>query len=204
MIGLEKVTDRILSEARADADRKLDEAKEKKQEIDTQTEENLNVLRQQMEREVAEESQNILSRARSTAEMQDRNIVLAQKCASLDATFAAAERELCDLPAVEYIPLVVSLASPAVKTSPVGCTCAVSLNQRDTASCAKAVVEALSRAFPDRKFVLSGKTVPVSGGAVLDFGDTDADCSVHAALGELRPSLEGPLCVMLFESAKNK
>ena len=155
-----------------------------------------------MQKEVAEESKNILSRAKSTAEMQDRNILLSQKCASLDATFAAAEAQICNLEVTEYLPLIVSLAVPAIEASPKGCTCAVSMNEKDGASISKQVLSLLTKSFPDRKFVISGKTAAVSGGLILDFGDTDVDCSVNTALRELRPSLEGPLCVMLFESAK--
>ena len=204
MIGLEKVTDRILAEARAEADRLLDDAKAKKAEMDAQTDEKIAVLRAEMQKEVAEESANVLSRARSTAEMQDRNIVLSQKCASLDATFAAAEEQICAQSALDYIPFIVSLAAPAIRASVPGSNVAVSLNEKDTAAFGKDIVKALGRTFPDRTFDLSGRTAPISGGMILDFGETDVDCSVATALRELRPALEGPLCVMLFESAKNK
>jgi len=202
MIGLEKVTDRIIAEANAEAQKMFDEAQAKVDVINAQTDEKIAALRAETENEIATEAENIISRAKSQADMQNRNIVLEQKCKSLDEVFVNAEKKICAMPENEYLAFVVSNASRAVEAEEKSTECVLTFNEKDTKSCAETAIKLFAHMFPGKSFRLSCRTADISGGVLIDFGQTDVDCSVKAILTEIRPSIEIQLCQLLFESTK--
>ncbi len=204
MIGLEKVTDRIISEARGEADKLMEAANAKIQSINAATDAKIAAMREEKNLEIRTESENIVSRARSASDTQNRNIILDVKFKSLDETFAACEEAIIKGPKEDYIEFILLHTKAAIESAPADCSCVLSFNADDAKNLAPIVLEGLGMLHPGRKFSVSDKTAKINGGVLLDFGETDVDCSVKAVLSEYRPMLEAPLCQLLFESTKTK
>lgn len=199
MIGLDKVTGKLRDEAAEDATRTIAEADEKCAAIAGAAAEKIEKLRSAMRAEVDSEGANIIERAKSAAATEGRNIILAAKGRELDAVFAAVERRMCDQPREEYVAFLTGVASVPVRQSK-GNTCSVRFNSRDRAAVGADVVNALRAAFPERTFTLDERDAAISGGMLLDFGETDVDCSVGVILAQYRPMLEAEVCRRLFEN----
>ncbi len=202
MVGLEKVLNRIISEAEEDAGKLLRSAEEKAAAVNAAADEKIRAMRESVKQETVSEGDGIFSRAASAAEMKKRNIILSAKGASLDRTFAAAEEALCNLPGEEYVGFLESLVCGAVSNVPDITGCVISLNERDISAVSGKLLSDLGKRFPDISFGLSDKPAGIPGGVMLDLGEIDVDCSVPTVVARFRPELEGNICDMLFESAR--
>lgn len=203
MIGIEKVTGRILSEASADAKKIIAQAEEKCNEISAAADEKISALNAAVHEEISEEGESIVSRAKSSASMQVRNILLSAKCRSLDAAFDAAVDAIIALPDEEYMKFMLQISADAVKSEPAGTKCTLSLSKSDIGRLGQNIVTAFNNAFPGYEFGFSEIPAKIRGGVLLDFGDTDVDCSVETVIAQSRPSLEGRVCTILFDRSSS-
>ncbi len=203
MIGLEKVTGRIISEAEKEARNIIDEARKKENEIQSSAQEKISAINDRTNNEIEAEGANIISRAKSASAMQVRNIMLSAKGEALDKTFSAAIESLCSMPEPEYLNFIVKCASEGVKSNPNSRVCWLSFNSRDLGSTGIKAVDRLSAAFPNKLFELRSKPVSIKGGVLLDFGETEIDCSVETIVNQNRPSLESKVCTILFDRSRN-
>lgn len=204
MIGLEKVTGRIIANAEAEAARIMAAAEEKCAAADAECDEKIAALNARVNAEVDTEGENIISRAKSAAATERRNILLTAKAEAVDAAFAAAESKLCLMPRENYISFIMSLIGRAVADSEASAAgsghCELTFNRRDTDEVAAEIRGRLAGEYPADKvtFTLSGRCAAISGGVLLDFGDMDIDCSLGVIISQLRPALEGAVCDILF------
>ncbi len=115
MIGLEKVTDKILADAEADARVILDAAEGDcaavRARVEAETEDEIARLREASDREC----QAIVLRAKSSAGMAKRNAMLEARAALLDEAFATAERELRAMSGEAYLDLLGKMLRSAMR-----------------------------------------------------------------------------------------
>ncbi|MCQ2427765.1 MAG: V-type ATP synthase subunit E [Clostridia bacterium] len=201
MIGLEKVTGKITAEAEEDSAQLLAAAGEKCSQIEKAADEKIAGVKDSINSELVTECENIITRAKSTAAMQKRNIILSAKGKALENAFANAEHELINLPKEKYISFLMKYISAAVDFTPDASVCTVSMNKKDTDEIGSELIGLLSCAYPAVSFSLSDKIAPISGGAMLDFGETDVNCSVSALIAQNRAAMEAKVCAILFEDA---
>lgn len=199
MIGLDKVTGKLRNEAAEDAARTIAAAEEKCRAIAAETEEKIEKLREAMNAEIEAEGANIIERARSAAATEKRNILLSAKGRELDSVFAAIERRFTEQNHDDTVAFLLGLARGPVAEAK-GCDCRIRFNSRDRAAVGEEVLAALRAEFPGRNFVIDPADAAISGGLLLDFGETDVDCSVGVLLAQYRPMFEGDVCRRLFEN----
>lgn len=205
MIGLDKVIGKVLGEAGEDAARITAAAAEKCCIIGNDTEEKISKLRSVIEAEIETESRSIIQRADSAAVTEKRNIILAAKGEALDDAFEAAKARICGLEREEYENFVISQIKAAVEANRIdaqdaGCT--VTFCERDRALYAGEIQSRLREEISDISFVVSEECAHISGGVLLDFGQTDVDCSVDVLISQERTRLEGRVCEVLFRTEK--
>ena len=201
MIGLEKITGRIASKAEEDSAQLLAAAGEKCSQIEAEADEKIAAEKEKIESELVTECRNIISRAKASALMQKRGIILSAKCKALDSAFENAEKQLCSLPREKYIAFILRYAGIAVDFTPDVSSCRVTLNPKDRDDIGGELIGKLAVLYPAVDFSLSEQTAGISGGALLDFGDTDVDCSVSSLLSQYRGELEPNVCSILFDDA---
>ncbi len=115
MIGLEKVTDKILADAETDAGAVLAEAEEEcaaiRARFEAETEAELSRLREASDREC----QAIVLRARSSAGMAKRDAILEARAALLDEIYATAEKEIRAMNGDAYLDLLSKMLRSALR-----------------------------------------------------------------------------------------
>jgi len=207
MTGLSKITDKILTEARADAAAKLAEADARANEISVAAAARAGELRAKIDESAKREAAEIVSRAKSSEAMLRRNVILAEKSAIIDEVFEKAYEELSSLPNEQYLALLSALASSVLgqlvedeKTNlemygeeASGAPYEILLNSRDTARCGAE----LKAALPEYAS-LSEETAAIDGGLIVRHGRVEVNCSLRALIEQIRPSLEAKISHTLF------
>ncbi len=222
MIGLEKVTGKIIADAEADARRTLAEADERCEALSAQyeaeTAAEIDALREAGDREC----QALIVRARSSAVMAKRNALLEARAAMMDEAYAAAERQIRAMNAEQYLELLCKMLRTALKNqleseaeslrlygediSPAGYE--VLLCERDLRTYSRTLLSAFFRGLgaklpPEvqRKLSLSETAAAIDGGLVLRCGPVETNCSLSALLAEGRRETEARVNRILFADA---
>ena len=229
MEGIEKITAKILADAKGEADR-----------LRAETDRKVAELHAQAESQAAQESAAILAkgeraakerleRLSSAAAMETRKLELAAKQEVLSEAFEQALEKLCALPEEEYIQLLTGMVLQAVSTgreqlvfsprdrSRIGKQVVVAANE--------ALVKAVAPELPDsltdsRVGALLGKVVnsaaaqitgtgllslaeetrPIRGGFILVDGPVEVNCSFETLVRLQREKLENQAAELLFEN----
>ena len=219
--GLNKITERILAEAKAEADRILEQAEADCRKIREDYAAQAEEIRQTLSDEAERKSADAIARAKSASAMQKRNIIGQKRSDLIDGVFSDAFDWVKKLSPEKYTDLLVGLLSAAMTEAitteqknhalfgdedfePVSAY-EIVLNKNDRESCGKAVLEGLLRKLKGKiaadtldKLKLSSKTVNIAGGGILRMGDIESNCSLEMIFSQLRRELEAEVSRALF------
>lgn len=221
MNGIEKITEKILAEARAAEKAALEQAAEKAANILAEGEEKAEAIRERIEEKAAREGESIVSRAKSAAAMNRRSIDLEVRGELIDEAFNQAFAQIEALPTEEYRAMLSRMLCDAmlecrrtaeesralhgdeVETVDVY---AVVLNDADHYSIGQSLVDETRHALQGRiapsevrKLVLAKGTAKIRGGVILRCGDVEINCSLEAVFAQARAAREAEVCRILFD-----
>ncbi len=219
MIGLEKVTGKILADAEADARAILADADAScaalSERYRAETDAALEALREAGDREC----QALIVRARSSAVMAKRNAVLEARAAILDEAYAAAEKQIRSMSGDQYLDLLAKMLRTALKDqlaaeedslrlygediSPAAYE--VLLSSRDRTAYGKRLLESFRTGLGSKfsaialdKLVLASESAPIDGGLILRCGPVETNCSLGMLITENRRRTEARVSRILF------
>ena len=221
--GLNKITDKILEDARAEAARILAEAEAECCEIKAKYEAEADAIRERLSVAAEQKGADMIARARSSAAMEKRNILLQQRSDLIEGVFKGAEEWVLSLPQDKYSELLAGLAASALlelsgteaenremygdeeESLPVECQ--LLFNKKDKETCAEQVLALLKKKvkgkIPDERveaLTVSHNSLPISGGVVLRCGDVEFNCSFELVFAGLQRELEADVNRALFEA----
>ncbi len=222
MNGLQKMTERILADARAEAEAILAEAERDCEEIRSAYAARAEAIRERLSLEAEAKGADMVAQARSGAAVQRRNLLLRQQSELLEATFSGAEDWILNLPAEKYADVVGGLLSAALcdwvdtekknlavygeEDEDAGLPFEVILNKKDRETCGEALLAVVRRKLKGRvpeeilaDLCLSRGTRPIKGGAVLSRGALELNCSFEIVFAQLRRELESEVGRVLLE-----
>ena len=219
MNGLNKITERILFDAKEKAREILEAAQTECRAVAESYAQKAEQLRDEISATAEAEGEALISRAKSAAAMTRRNLLLSTRAALIDETFAAARRELRDDSFGKYRELLTALllsaiadqVSNAAQSAAFGDELTefdkleVLLSEADRARYGNTVVEDARREARRRfgtaladKLVLSEETADIDGGLVLRYGSIEANCSLSMLISRMREELEREVAAVLF------
>ena len=219
MTGLDKITERILEDAKEKARAILETAQNDCRQSALEYADRANAIRDDIAERAEAEGEAIIARSRSNAATARRDILLAAKAELLDETFAAAKAHICETDYGKYRELLVALLSCALleqaKSEQAGIemgdevasfdTYEVFLNRHDLDRYGSRIIEDARRVTERRigshrtaKLRLSETPVDIDGGLILRYGDVETNCSLTVLLREMRRELEGKISDILF------
>ena len=198
MSGAEKLKEKIIAEAEAQAKRLLEEARQRADTIVAHG-----------EREAAAKKDTLLAQARIQAEerkqraltiagLDARKQILAAKEALIEDTFNQALSRLQELDREKYRELIFPMILAAAQRGDEELI--VSPDQRDyfDTSFLEKINEALRRQGKKGEIALAGETRPLKGGFVLRAGEVEFNNSFDSLLRMRRDLLEPAVAGMLF------
>ena len=221
MTGLSKITEKILGEARRDAEQKLLEADAECARISAEYAEKASRLRADSDAAARREAQEILSRARSGEAMTSRDTVLKAKGKLVDMAFEKAREEILALDGERYLELLTSMLVSASRAKtederlrreygddgdePNITECLVCLSARDLEKYGKALVAKASERLSDSPdtLLLCDTPANIDGGLIFRYGNIEINCSLFTVIGQLRPTLEARVSKRLFPEKRS-
>lgn len=193
MKGLEKMTDRIRSDAMKEIESIRAEGNAKAAEITAS-------YQKQAEKIAADEAQRskdaadtLLERRESGDEMDRGKILLAAKQASIDEAFQKAAEVLAQLPGDEYAEVLAKIAAASG-----GGDEEIILSAKDAGEIGETVVRRANELKPGASFKLSAETRELEGGLVLKQGAVELNCAFATQLRLLRQTMAAEVAAILF------
>jgi len=195
-MNAEQVINKILAEARQQAEAIVQEASEKRDQKMRQLEDELSAYREETERLAVEAAEDRRSRMLATARMENARAMLKAKTELLDEVFAGAEDRIAKMPDEQYKALVTKLMSQAVETGDEEVIVGKD-EKRITGDLIKQVNRQLGTGFKGN-LRLSDQRADIKGGFILKRGRVQVNAAVEVLVGRLREAMEMELAARLF------
>ena len=221
MVGLEKITEKIIADAKARADEIIADAEHRCRQIEAACELKKQQIEQRIESDAVKEGESIKMRAKSGIAMNRRDSMLSLRASLIDQAFIEAQRQILSLDSDEYRAMLSSLLAKVIcervqsekdsirlygeDISPAKYE--VLMNKKDRDAHGKAVIEGARRAIVGKipsetldKVILSNRNIDIDGGFVIKCGDIERNCSVKPLSDGIRPELEAEGARVLFSA----
>ena len=219
MIGLSKITDKILDDARAEAAQKLKAADAECERIRAEYQKKIDEISARANADAKNEATEILLRAKSSEETTRKNIILKVQGDMIDRAFKTAKDELCNLADAEKLQLLTDLLlwvlgaeweAEQSRESVYGEDegerfYEVMLNEKDRAKLGDELINNFKRKIVGKDYgdlptrvSLAKDCANIGGGLVVRCGSVEINCSVETIVERLRPQLEAKVVKILF------
>lgn len=223
MTGLSKITDKIIAQANNDANKILAEADSECAKIHDDYAKKAEAIKAEINERAEREAASLISRAKSSIAMEQRNVSLSARGDLVDKAFKYAKHELETMTDDKYLDFLTSmLVSVLMKQvedeknsrelygeedSPEAESYEILLNERDLAKHGAALLENLRRRLVGKnnagiinKVSLSQTPVNISGGLILRYGNVEINSSISMLFDQMRASLESDVSHILFDN----
>lgn len=187
MNGIEKITARIERDCQAEIEQLLQSANDKAEELKQGYEAQAAAEKAQAEEAARQAGERRLSQLESSARMEARSMLLAEKQRCMDEAFDKALQALQALPEGEYIDLLSAMAQAAAG----GGGGELILNAADRARVGRQVAEKTGLQLAD-------ETREMAGGLILRCGNVELNCAFETKLRVLRESMAAEVAQILF------
>ena len=193
MNGIEKITQRIASDAQAEIDRILGDARDEAGRITAnyraQADAEAQELADKNERAAAEQEERLIS----AAQMKASRLQLAAKQEMVEKAYIQALDKLCAMPKEQYVDV---LAKLLVEASSNGKEEAV-FSKEDREQAGKAAVEKANQ-LSGKQILLSEETQPIRGGFILKDKNVEVNCTFETLVRLQKAETAGAVVKTLF------
>ena len=193
MNGIEKITQRIASDAQAEIDRILGDARDEAARITAnyraQADAEAQELADKNERAAAEQEERLIS----AAQMKASRLQLAAKQEMVEKAYIQALDKLCAMPKEQYVDV---LAKLLVEASSNGKEEAV-FSKEDREQVGKAAVEKANQ-ISGKQLRLSEETQPIRGGFILKDKNVEVNCTFETLVRLQKAETAGAVAKTLF------
>lgn len=221
MNGLERITYKILAEAKQEAQRIVATAEAEAAQIRADYAARADEIRATLSDEAQREGNDLIARAKAEAANRGRDRMLAVRSHMVDESFDSTLMSFRRLPVEKRVPFLSGLLAAAMleeleaqknralfgdedEEQP---SCyEVLLNARDREAVGSAVLEdarkrLITKVDADRleRLVLSEQAAAIDGGLILRIGCVEINCSLEILFAQLREELEGEVSHALFQ-----
>lgn len=226
MQNLDKITDKIMAEANDRAQQILLAADSEAERITDDARESAILILEKAKKRADREALASAERAYSSADMKQREIMLATKVGLINKVFKEAHKRLLELPEEEYCTFAAHLLADAAterieaakhlrKTYGDSEDCCVDFEvifraeDKETRApviikTAKALMRKKSATLGRTPFAQSDECASIDGGLILRYGDIETNCSIDAVIADARERLEGRVAEILFAPENDK
>ena len=193
MNGIEKITQRIASDAQAEIDRILGDARDEAARITAnyraQADAEAQELADKNEGAAAEQEERLIS----AAQMKASRLQLAAKQEMVEKAYIQALDKLCAMPKEQYVDV---LAKLLVEASSNGKEEAV-FSKEDREQVGKAAVEKANQ-LSGKQILLSEETQPIRGGFILKDKNVEVNCTFETLVRLQKAETAGAVAKTLF------
>ena len=188
--SMDKVSQKIMEDAKKESNKIIKEAEKKKKEIKSATKRELKKITEKIERRAKEKGEREFERLIGLKEIEQRNTLLGYKHELMNSLFNKVVDDICK--GDKYSKLIESLFENSVESG-----------EEEVFVCKgeKIINEKfIQKINKDKgwKLKLSNEKIPIRGGFILKGKNKDIDASIGTIIKEKRELLETELVRMLF------
>lgn len=194
MNGMEKILQRMETDAKVERDAITADARQKAEAIRHDYRSTADAMLQDAQTRRQSQNAERLEHLKGSSQMACRQRVLAAKQEVIDVAFSRAAEALTQLPSQQYIPLLAGLAVQNGAGDE-----EIILSAADRQAVGQAVVDAANAQKPGAAFRLSDETRETGGGLILRRGKVELNCGFAEKLRLLRQSQSSAVAKLLFD-----
>jgi len=197
-MSVEKIVEKILEDARAEAQRTLEEAEREAAKIEAQSEAEAERVRASILKDAQEKAERRARQVLAEARLEAKRRVLSARRKALERVFAEALRRLRRLPEEAYVELLKRLIVQAAETGREEIIVSPDDRAKLPASFLREVNEELRKRGKPGELTLSREMRPLGGGVVLRSSRVEINASFPVLIERVRERLEIDVAKMLF------
>ena len=198
MNGIEKITARIESDARAEAEAILDVARAEAEKVKTDNDAKAQERYREIVRSGVKSAEQRVQSLGSTAQMESKKAILAMKQEMVARAFDRACEMILEFPRDKYIDFLARLAADAVQSG----SEELIFNERDS-GIGEAVANSAGELLKERGIAgnlkVSALNRPILGGLIVKSGDIEVNCSIETLTEFYRSELSTQVAETMFE-----
>lgn len=198
MPGATKLIDRIISEARDQAEQVLAEARQRAAEIIDKARQDAEARKEEILAAACRQADDRRRRILTIADMDARKETLVAKVDMIEDTFAQALERLQKMDNDAYREMIMPMLVAAAVTGTEEIVVSPADRERYTPEFLAKVNEALKKEGKQGSLTLSAETREMSGGFILRSGDVEINNSFDSILRMQRDQLEPEVAAILF------
>ena len=198
MKGIEKITERILSEAREEAGQQVAGAKAQAEEILAGYNDQAKKLYENRLAAGRVEAAAAADRKNRSALLESKKDILGTKQKMIEQAYAEAKENIINMPEADYVEFLANKAADASSTGEEMIVLNAADKERVGAKVAEAANAKLAAAGKKADIKLSDETMKISGGLFLKQGDVSINCSVDSLMDLVREELDVKVARVLF------
>ncbi|MCK5758071.1 MAG: hypothetical protein KAH14_03185 [Clostridiales bacterium] len=196
MSGIDRITEKILDQARLQAENKVAYSKEATEKAEASLEKRFDRTMEAEKKRAIDEGAESAKRVIANVKLEGRKKKLAARQDAVNLVFDSAVKKMAGLPEKEYVRFLANIAMPALGKG----KNELILNTRDRDSVGIKIIEILGEKVPDMKVVVSEETVSSLGGLVVRNGDIQTNLTLESIIRLEREKLEADVVGLIFES----
>lgn len=196
MTGLEKIKERIISDAQKEAEAVMSDSEVKAELLKEQIRREAGIKAEEILRDAEKRAEQITSQSQSEAEQISKNDLLLIKRKTVEETISEAEKKLTELEDEKYFKFIKKLI---IKNALTGAG-KLRLSELDKNRLPSGFVDDVNNALMDGKTIeLSEDYIDHEGGFIAIYGDIEINCTFPAIIKSEYEKLEDIAASALFE-----
>lgn len=192
-MSIEKITSKIIDDAKKNADTVLDQARAESDEILANASKKAEEVKKNAEIQGAEEKGKLVSRRKAVADIDGRKTILQEKQRLIAKCFDSAIEKITSMEKKAYIDFLAETVKSTGETEG-----ELILNERDYKDVGAELVKQLSKGSAGSSITLSKEIRDIKGGFLLKKGSVYINGTVEALVDEAREELTGEVAKQLF------
>lgn len=196
MSGIDRITDKILEQAKLQAVNRVNYAKETAKKTEASLMKRFDRTMEAEKRRAVAEGEEAAKRVIANVKLEGRKKKLSARQEAVNLVFDKAVEKMAGLPEKDYLAFLSDLAVSVLKKG----ENQLILNARDHDALGKKLIKAVSEKAPDMKVVISEEIVASDGGLVVRNGDIQTNLTLESIIRLEREKLEADVVGIVFES----
>jgi len=196
MSGIDRITDKILEQAKLQAANRVNYAKETAQKTEASLMKRFDRTVEAEKRRALAEGEEAAKRVIANVKLEGRKKKLAARQEAVNLVFDRAVEKMAGLPEKDYLEFLSDLAVSVLGEG----ENQLILNSRDREALGSKLNKAVSKKAPEMKTVISEETVSSAGGLIVRNGDIQTNLTLESIIRLEREKLEADVVRIVFES----
>lgn len=193
-MSIEKITAKIIDDAKEQAESELTEARLKAENLVAQAEKEAEKMEVDLLEKGRLEKEKLIGRRKSVAEIDGRKIILAEKQKLISKAFDMAGDRIVSMDRVEYVDM---LYKKVLEADVIGCE--IVLNEKDRDEIGNTLVSKVNEKLGHEAVRLADETRKIKGGFLLKQGNIYINSSIDNMLNDIKNELLSEVAAMLFK-----